>query len=78
MSAKWRPQAILSSRDNGYDVQFEEMKGKMYVCRKCSFHFLDDDARMTGPSIAIKHLNFHLNDGHRIDPGALQLLQNKL
>ena len=78
MAAKWIPQAILSSRDDGYDVQFEELKGEQFVCRKCSFHPLRDDARVFTAATAIRHLDCHLEDGHRIDPQALQVLRGRL
>ena len=78
MVAKWKPQAVLSSKDDGNDVQFEEMAGKVFVCRKCSYNIIRDDARVQTPAAAIKHLECHQEDGHRIDPGAIQLLRNKL
>ena len=78
MAAKRTPQAVLSSKDDGYDVQFEEMKGQMFVCRKCSFHIYRDDARVMGATPAIKHLQFHEDDGHRIDPKAMQILRGRL
>ncbi len=78
MAANWIPQAILSSRDDGYDVQFEELKGEQFVCRKCSFHMLRDDARVFRVATAIKHLDCHLEDGHRIDPKAMQVLRGRL
>ncbi len=78
MAAKRSPQAILSCTDDGYDVQFEELKGEIYVCRKCSFHIARGDARIMRAATAIKHLEFHEEDGHRIDPKAMQILQNKL
>ena len=56
MPAKSTPQAILSSREDGYDVQFEEMKGEQFICRKCSYHALEDDVRLQTISFAIKHL----------------------
>lgn len=69
-----KPQAILSSRDDGYDVQFEEMRGVVFVCRKCSFHAAGGDGRMQGVSMAIQHLACHKEDRHRIDPRAMQML----
>ena len=78
MAAKFIPQAILSSMDDGYDVQFEEHKGGVFVCRKCNYHIRRDDARMLRVAAAIKHLSFHQEDGHRIDPGAMQFLQDRL
>ena len=77
MAAKWKPQAILSSRDDGYDVQFEELKGEQFICRKCSFHTLKDNVRLTSVAMAIKHLDCHLEDGHRIDLKAMQVLRNR-
>ena len=78
MAAKWIPQAILSSRDDGYDVQFEELKGNKFVCRKCSYNIRRDDARVFIVSTAVKHLNCHQEDGHRIDPKAMQMLESRL
>ena len=77
MAAKWIPQAVLSSRDDGNDVQFEETKDEAFVCRKCSFHIRGDDVRLYGRSIAIRHLACHEEDGHQIDPGAMQVLRDR-
>ena len=77
MAAKRVPQAILSSRDDGYDVQFEELKGEIFVCRKCSYHVMRGDVRLYGSAMAIKHLDCHQEDGHRIDLGAMQMLRNR-
>jgi len=78
MAAKRIPQAILSGKDDGYDVQFEELKGEQFVCRKCSYNIRRDDARLYRVSTAIKHLDCHLEDGHRIDPKAMQVLRGRL
>ena len=78
MAAKFSPQAVLSSKADGYDVQFEELKGGIFVCRNCSYHIQRGDARMMRAASAIKHLSFHQEDGHRIDPGAIQLLRDRL
>ena len=78
MAAKWKPQAILSSRDDGNDVQFEEQKGERFVCRKCSFHVLGDHVQLTSVDMSIKHLDCHEEDGHRIDPKALEVLRGRL
>ena len=78
MAAKKAPQAILSSKDDGFDVQFEELKGQVFVCRKCSYHIRRDDARVVGAAQAIKHLQFHEDDGHRIDPKAMLMLRERL
>ena len=78
MAAKRIPRAILSSRDDGYDVQFENMSGEAFVCRKCSFHIRADDVRVNMVATAIRHLECHQEDGHRIDPGAMQMLRNRL
>ena len=78
MAAKRSPQSVLSSTDDGYAVQFEELKGDNFVCRKCSFHPLRDDARVHSAPTAIKHLKFLEEDGHRIDPKAMQELRNRL
>ena len=78
MAAKRIPQAILSSRDDGYDVQFEKLKSEQFVCRKCAYHIRRDDARVQSAATAIRHLKFHEEDGHRIDPKAVQLLRGQL
>ena len=78
MAAKRVPQAILSSRDDGYDVQFEELKGEIFVCRKCSYHIMRGDARMMQVPMAIKHLECHQEDGHQFDPSAMQILRDRL
>ena len=78
MAAKRTPQAILSNAVDGYDIQFEEQKGPIYVCRKCSYHIMRGDARMLRAASAIKHLEFHQEDGHSIDPKAMQILQGRL
>ena len=72
------PAIILSSRDHGYDVQFEEQKSKNFVCRKCSLHPLRDHARMSSVAMAIKHLDCHVEDGHRIDPKSLEALRDRV
>ncbi len=77
MAAKRAPLAILSSTDDGYDIQFEELKGENFVCRKCSFHIHRGDARVHSAETALKHLNFHQEDGHQIDPKAFQLLRDR-
>ena len=73
-----KPEAVLSSRDDGYDVQFEEWKSDSFVCRKCCYHPMRDDARLHRAPIAIKHLRCHEEDGHRIDPNAMHVLRGKL
>ena len=78
MAAKRTPQAILSSRDDGNDVQFEEWTGEAFVCRKCSYHPLREDVRLYGVAIAIKHLICHEEDGHQIDPKAMQVLRDRV
>ena len=72
------PPIILSGRDDGNDVQFEEQKGENFVCRNCSFHVLGDHVRLYSVAFAIKHLDCHLEDGHRIDPKALEVLTGRL
>ena len=78
MAAKRTPRAILSSRDDGNDIQFEELTGETYVCRKCSYHPLREDVRLYRAAIAIKHLDCHLEDRHRIDPKVLEVLRGRL
>ena len=75
MAAKRIPQAVLSNIDDGYDVQFEELKGENFVCRKCSFHMLRDDVRVHSAPTALKHLICHQEDGFSIDPKAMEMLQ---
>ena len=70
--------SVLSKRDDGYDVQFEELKSETFVCRKCCYHIMRGDARLYRVSIAIKHLSCHEEDGHRIDPNAMHVLRSKL
>ena len=72
------PKAVLSRTDDGYDVQLEELKSEIFVCRKCSYHMLGDDVRVHSAATAIRHLKFHEEDGHRIDPKAVQVLQGQL
>ena len=31
-----KPQAVLSDRNDGYDVQFEELKSGAFVCREAA------------------------------------------
>ena len=78
MAAKRIPQAILSDRDDGNDVHFEEWTGGAFVCRKCTYHARGDDVRLYHLAIAIRHLDCHLEDGHRIDPKAMQVLRGRL
>ena len=78
MAAKRAPLAILSSKENGFNVQFEELKGENFVCRKCSFHIHRGDARVHSAETAIKHLSFHQEDGHKIDPKAFQILESRI
>ena len=73
-----KPLAVLSNRDDGYDVQFEEFKSGAFVCRKCCYHLMRDDAQLYRASMAIKHLSCHKEDGHRIDPNAMHVLRGKL
>jgi hypothetical protein len=73
-----KPQAVLSDRNDGYDVQFEVLKSGAFVCRKCCYHLMRDDARLYWAPIAIKHLNCHEEDGHRIDPNAMNMLRGQL
>ncbi len=74
---KRKPQAIHSRREDGYDVQFEEMRGLVFVCRACQFHPRGDDARMMGCTAAIKHLGFHEESGHRFDETVLAMLRDR-
>ena len=78
MATLWQPQAVLSNRDDGYDVQFEELKSEAFVCRKCCYHLMRDDAKLYRASRAIKHLSCHEEDGHRIDPNAMHVLRGRL
>lgn len=78
MGERAKPQAILSSRDAGYDVQLEEMKSEQFVCRKCTFHPAGGDGRMSSAQSAAKHLAFHEEDGHRIDPKAMESLRGRM
>ena len=75
MAAKKKPQEVLSSKDDGYEIQFEKLKSDIYVCRKCSFHIHRGDARMLGAIAATKHLDFHIEDGHKVDPKAFRMLK---
>ena len=72
------PPVMLSSTEDGCDVQFEEQKGERFVCRKCSLHPLGDHVQLTSVAMAIKHLDCHFEDGHRIDPKALEVLLRRL
>ncbi len=74
---KRQPQAVLSRREDGYEVQFEEMKGLMFVCRECLFHPTGGGARVAGFIAAIKHLECHMEVGHRFDQSALENLQSR-
>ena len=73
-----KPQAVLSDRNDGYDVQLEELKSGAFVCRKCCYHLMRDDAKLYRASWAIKHLSCHEEDGHRIDPNAMHVLRGRL
>ncbi len=72
---KIQPQAIHSRREDGYDVQFEEMRGLVFVCRACRFHSEGGDARMVGFTAAIRHLEFHEEYDHRFDPAVMERLK---
>ena len=72
------PPIILSNRDDGNDVQFEELKGENFVCRNCSFHVLRDHVQLTSVDMAMKHLDCHVEDRHRVDPKALEVLRGRL
>ncbi len=63
--------ATHSSRDNGYEVQFDEIKGSIFVCRECLLHPLRQGARMSRVGSVIRHLECHEEDGHHFDEGAL-------
>jgi hypothetical protein len=78
MGRKSQPQAIYSRREDGYDVQFEEMRGLSFVCRACRFHPTGLDARMIGFKAAIKHLECHQEIGHQFDRTALVRLKDRL
>ena len=55
----------------------EEAKNEAFVCRKCSFHIRRDDVRLYNVAIAIKHLDCHQEDAHRIDPKAFENLRGR-
>ena len=73
-----KPQAVLSDRNDGCDVQFEVLKSGAFVCRKCCYHLMRADAKLYRASSAIKHLSCHEEDGHRIDPNAMNVLRGRL
>ena len=64
--------------EQSWPEQFEKMTGEAYVCRKCIYHLRRDDVRIYGVAAATKHLEFHQQDGHLLDPAALQTLLNKI
>ena len=73
-----KPQSVLSNRGDGYDVQFEVMRSGAFICRKCCYHIMRGDARLYRAALAVKHLVCHEEDGHRIDPNAMNVLRSKL
>jgi len=68
MTFKSKPQAVLSSGDNGYDIQSKEMNDKIFVCRNRVYHIKQDHVRMLGAKAEIKHFEFHFKDGQYKKP----------